>query len=118
MKPDIVVNMDDSELRELRAQADELLKAHDEERKAKALAEARALRAKTEHDVRALLASVGLSFKDLTAKRTKRKAAYKSGHLYQHPTNGALVWKAKGQKPKWLRELEAEGGKVVEIVRQ
>jgi hypothetical protein len=37
---------------------------------------------------------------------------------YQHPSDKTLVWLAKGQKPNWLRELEAEGGKAVEVPEQ
>lgn len=35
--------------------------------------------------------------------------------MYQHPTDKTLVWNAKGQKPNWLRELEGQGGRAVEI---
>jgi hypothetical protein len=95
-----------------------LLKKRDEERKAKALADVRALRAKAESDARALLESVGLSLKSLSGKSKKKGGQgplYKGGRLYQHPENKALVWKANGQKPNWLRELEARGGKAVEV---
>jgi hypothetical protein len=34
---------------------------------------------------------------------------------YQHPAKKELTWNAKGQKPNWLRELEAQGGKPVEV---
>jgi hypothetical protein len=33
---------------------------------------------------------------------------------YQHPTNKALVWQAKGKKPKWLIALETDGDKAME----
>src|SRR5262249_49537969 len=97
------------ELREIVKHSETLLRKRDEERKAKALADVRALRAKAESDARALLESVGLSLKSVTGKN-KRKGGqaplYKGGRLYQHPDNKALVWKANGQKPNWLRELE------------
>jgi DNA-binding protein H-NS len=107
--------MNDEELLQVRAKADELLKSHDAERKAKAIADARAMRAKTESDARALLASVGLSFKAVTAKSGRHSRVYKGGHHYRHPSKPELVWNAKGQKPNWLRDLEREGGKAVEV---
>jgi len=42
--------------------------------------------------------------------------SYKGGHTYQHPDDKTLVWLAKGQKPKWLRELEASGEKPNELL--
>lgn len=110
--------LSDDELRTVIGNAQALLKKRDEERKAKALSEARALKAKAENDARALLESVGLSLKSLSGK-SKRKGGqgplYKGGRVYQHPTDKTLVWKANGQKPNWLRELEAKGGKAVEV---
>jgi len=68
---------------------------------------------------RAILAGAGLSLRDLAfrkAHKTGPKApVYHGGHQYQSPTNKALMWNAKGQKPGWLRELEASGGKAVEV---
>jgi hypothetical protein len=100
--------LNDEELRGIIGESQRLLKKRDEERKAKALS-----------DARTLLASVGLSLKSLGGGKGKKKAGegplYKGGHLYQHPTNKALVWNAKGQKPNWLRELEGQGGKAVEV---
>lgn len=110
--------LNDNELREVINHSETLLKKRDEERKAKAIADVRALRAKTENDARALLESVGLSLKSVsgTAKgKGARKPLYKGGRLYQHPENKALVWKANGQKPNWLSELEARGGKAIEV---
>jgi DNA-binding protein H-NS len=86
--------------------AEELLTQHDRERKDKAL-----------EDARAILASAGISLRDLASKATNVRAkgpSYHSGHHYQHPGNKQLVWRAKGQKPRWLRELEAEGKRPVE----
>ena len=48
-------------------------------------------------------------------KNGNKAPVYHGGRQYQHPTNKALMWNAKGQKPNWLRELEASGGKAVEI---
>jgi hypothetical protein len=107
INPSTLDALNDDELRSVITQSQALLKRRDEERKAKAL-----------NDARALLASVGLSLKHLGGK-AKKKAGdaplYKGGVLYQHPTNKALVWNAKGQKPNWLRELEGQGGKAVEM---
>lgn len=118
IKPDSLDALNDNELQEVINHSQTLLKKRDEERKAKALSDARALRAKAETDARALLESVGLSLKSLSGKN-KRKSGqaplYKGGRLYRHPENKALVWKANGQKPNWLRELEAQGGKALEV---
>jgi hypothetical protein len=35
---------------------------------------------------------------------------------HRHPTDKTLVWRAKGQKPKWLRELEADGERPIEFL--
>ena len=96
----------DEELQDLIVRAQDLLKERDRERKDHAVAEARAL-----------LASVGLSLKDVAAKAVKRTAAvtYKGGQHYRHPTKPELVWNAKGQKPDWLRDLEKNGGRAIEI---
>ena len=109
--------LNDDELRAVIAHANELLKAHDEERKAKALADARALKAKAMTDARAVLASVGLSLKDMSAKKARsgKAPAYHVGRQYQHPTNKALTWNGKGKKPAWLAAIEAEGEKAIEI---
>jgi len=105
LKADMLDAFGDDDLRAVIARAEELLKQHDNERKEKALAEARAT-----------LAAVGLSLKDLNVRG--RKAAkgpiYRGGQVYQHPTNKALTWAGKGKKPGWLVTLEAEGGKAVE----
>jgi hypothetical protein len=90
----------------------------DEERKAKALSEARALRAKADDYARTPLESVGLSLKSLSGKN-KRKGVhgplYKGGRLYQQPSDQKLVWKANGQKSNWLRELEAKAGSLLRL---
>jgi DNA-binding protein H-NS len=99
--------LSDDELRSAIEHAQGLLKQRDEGRKAKAL-----------NDARALLASVGLSLKDLHGKGKKpaKGPAYHSGRQYQHPRNKALTWEGKGKKPGWLVALEAEGGKAIEAV--
>lgn len=118
IKLDLLDASNDDELREVISHSETLLKKRDEERKAKALSEARALKVKAESDTWTLLESVGLSLKSLSGK-SKRKGGqtplYKGGRLYQHPENKGLVWKANGQKPNWLRELEAGGGKAMDL---
>lgn len=106
IKPDMLDAFSDEELGEVKVLADKLLKHRDEDRKAKALEEARAT-----------LAAAGLTFKDLSRARIKpaKWPSYKGGHMYQHPANKSLVWNAKGQKPKWLRELEAEGRQALKV---
>lgn len=104
MKTDTLDTLNDDELRAVIARAQELLKTHDTERKDRALAEARAL-----------LSSVGLSLKAVAGKSARRSIVYRGGRHYRHPMKPDLVWNAKGQKPNWLRELEREGGKAVEM---
>lgn len=118
IKPDSLDALNDNELREVINHSQTLLKKRDEERKAKALSDARTLQAKAQNEARALLESVGLSLKSLGGKGKKKAGQgplYKGGRVYQHPTDKALVWKANGQKPNWLRELETKGGKAVEV---
>jgi len=109
IKDDMLDAFNDEEIVAIKALADKVLKSRDDERKARAMEEARAT-----------LAAVGLTFKDLVKGRirTAKGPQYKGGSLYQHPANKALVWNAKGQKPNWLRELEADGGKAVEVPEQ
>jgi hypothetical protein len=107
IKLDTLDALNDEELRGVIAHSHGLLKKRDEERKAKALS-----------DARAILASVGLSLKDINGagkKKPVKGSLYKGGQLYQHPTDKTLVWNAKGQKPNWLRELEGQGGKALEL---
>lgn len=106
IKADMLDVYNDEELREVKTLADKLLKNRDDERKDKALETARAT-----------LAAVGLTLKDLGKAKTKaaKGSQYKGGHSYQHPRNKTLVWSAKGQKPGWLRELEADGEKAIEL---
>jgi hypothetical protein len=106
IKDDMLDAFSDEEILKVKALADKVLKFRDDERKAKAT-----------EDARVTLAAVGLTFKDVAKGRIKpaKGPQYKAGCLYQHPANKALVWNAKGQKPKWLRELEADGGKAIEL---
>jgi hypothetical protein len=100
--------LQDGELRTVIGQSEGLLKQRDEARKAKAI-----------EDARATLAAAGLTLKDLNGKgRTKaaKGPVYHGGHTYQHPTNRALMWNAKGKKPGWLVELESQGKAAIEVV--
>jgi DNA-binding protein H-NS len=105
LKADMLDAFADVDLRAVIARAEELLKQHDNERKDKAMAEARAT-----------LAAVGLSLKDLSGRghKSAKGHVYRGGQVYRHPTNKALTWAGKGKKPGWLVTLEAEGGKAVE----
>jgi len=99
--------LQDAELRTVVEQSEGLLKQRDEERKAKAIEQARAT-----------LAAAGLTLKDLNGKgraRGPKGPTYRSGHTYQHPANRALTWNAKGKKPTWLVELECQGKAAVEV---
>lgn len=106
MRLETLNELHDDDLRAVIGQCEELLALHDKERKTKAM-----------EDARAVLALAGLTLKDLTKAKGKpaKGQLYKGGHSYQHPGNKALVWAAKGKKPHWLVELEAEGGKAMEI---
>ena len=106
IKADMLDAFNDEEIREVKVLADGVLKRRDDERKAKAMEAARAT-----------LAAVGLSLKDLAKGKIKaaKGPIYKGGHTYYHPTNKTLSWNAKGQKPGWLRELEATGERAVEV---
>jgi len=104
MTNETLAALSDEELREVIARSQEMLKTRDRERKEHALAEARTL-----------LSSVGLSLKSVAGKTARRTAAYRGGRLYRHPAKPELVWNAKGQKPNWLRELEKDGGRAVEM---
>lgn len=99
--------LQDAELRAVIEQSEGLLKQRDESRKAKAI-----------EDARAVLAAAGLSLKDLNGKGKSKMAkgpVYHGGHTYQHPTNKALTWNAKGKKPGWLVDLEGKGQAVLEL---
>ena len=99
VKPDMLENFNDDEIKEIKVLADAVLKRRDDARKAEAI-----------EDARKRLAQAGLTFSDVA--RVKIKAAkgpsYKGGHTYQHPTDKTLVWMAKGQKPKWIPGWEFE----------
>ena len=105
---DSLEKLPDDDLQAVIEHSKELLKQRDDDRKAKAIEEARGI-----------LTRAGLSLKDVAAKPHKngngKGPTYHAGHQYQHPSDKTKVWNAKGQKPTWLRELEASGGKAVEV---
>jgi DNA-binding protein H-NS len=106
MKLETLDTLGDEELRAVIARAETLLKERDDDHKAKTI-----------EKVRGLLALAGLSFRDLNGKGKKAKGiVYRKGVTYQHPANKALVYHGHGKKPHWLSELEAGGGKAVEVV--
>jgi DNA-binding protein H-NS len=99
--------LQDDELRVVIEQSQGLLKKRDEDRKAKAIEQARAT-----------LAAAGLTLKDLSGKgraKGSKGPTYRGGHTYQHPVNRALTWNAKGKKPTWLVDLEGDGKSAVEV---
>ena len=49
------------------------------------------------------------------SKKVTKGTIYKGGHAYQHPTDKTLIRQAKGQKPRWLRGLEGDGGFAVAL---
>jgi hypothetical protein len=109
VKPDTLETLTDEELQTVIAQANDLLKARDRQRKNEAVEQARAI-----------LAIAGLNLRDVAAGKMPKAPSgkvpvYRSGHSYQHPSDKAKTWNAKGQKPNWVRELEAEGRRAVEV---
>jgi len=87
----VLEELQDEELEDTIALAKGILKKRDDLRKAEAMEQARALRLKAQSEARALLATVGLSLKDVNHKRKHRGARYQSGRLYRHPAKAELV---------------------------
>ena len=109
MKLETLTDLKDDELQAVIARSNELLGERDRQRKDKALEEARAI-----------LAGAGLNLKDVAAGKTPKGTngktpIYHAGKTYHHPTNKSLSWNAKGQKPSWLRDLETQGAKAIEL---
>jgi hypothetical protein len=107
VKLETLESLNDDDLRGIIARCNELLEQRDRKRKEKAL-----------EDARAILAGAGLSLRDVAAgphRNGNGGPKYHEGHQYQHPTNKALTWGGKGKKPHWLRDLEAQGGKPLEV---
>ncbi|MBV9506224.1 MAG: H-NS histone family protein [Acidobacteriia bacterium] len=101
--------LDDEELQAVISGCNGLLQQRDRERKNKAL-----------EDARAILATAGLNLKDVANGKAARNGAkaptYHGGHTYQHPSDKTKVWNARGQKPGWVRALEAKGRRAIEVV--
>jgi DNA-binding protein H-NS len=105
--PDMLQKLDDAALQAVIAQAEGLLKQRDEERKAKALEQARAI-----------LEEAGLKLKDVATGKPHKNGkgqVYHGGHRYQHPDDESLTWGGKGKKPRWLLILESAGRRAVEL---
>lgn len=118
ISPSMLDGLQDGELRAVIEQCEGVLKQRDEDRKAKALEDARAIEAKALEAKRAVLEAAGLSLKDLGGNGKRKRAkgpVYHAGHTYQHPSNKALVWNGKGKKPGWLVALETEGKIAAEV---
>jgi len=111
MNLDLLAKCEDDELRAVAARCEELLEQHDRERKNKAL-----------EDARAILAIAGLNLRDVASgkpmKNGVKAPSYHGGHTYQHPSDKTKVWTAIGQKPGWLRALEAEGKRAIEVAAE
>jgi DNA-binding protein H-NS len=107
MNTAVLDKMTDEELSLTIERAQQTLMERDRERKAEAMKQARTV-----------LEKVGLSLKDLAAagkKATAGKHARADGKVFRHPGNPNLEWGGRGNKPQWLRDLEATGGKPIEV---
>jgi hypothetical protein len=107
VKLESLESLKDDELQGVIAKATALLAQRDRQRKDEAL-----------EKVRVILASAGLPFSAVAGKGYKNGNGgpkYHGGHQYQHPTNKALVYGGRGKKPAWLRDLELQGGKALEV---
>jgi hypothetical protein len=108
MKLESLDTLKDDDLCAIIGRAEELLTQHDRERKEKALL-----------DARSILEAAGLNLRDVASRpkngKTGKGPIYRGGHQYQHPSKKELIWAAKGQKPGWLRQLEKEGSRAVEL---
>ena len=98
--------LDDEELQECINRAGNLLSKRQEARRQEAIQKAIEI-----------LNDAGVDPAVLTARRKPGTKApvYRAGYRYQHPHNTELIWNGRGQKPNWLRLLEREGGKAVEL---
>ena len=103
---DSLVELEDDALSSIESRCRELKASHDKQRKEQALEAARTI-----------LMKAGLSLKDVAKpqKNGSKGPTYHAGRQYLHPANKTLTWNGKVQKPNWLRELEAQGSKAVEL---
>jgi DNA-binding protein H-NS len=104
-KPDISA-MSDDELAAMIEQVQALLATRKEQRKAEAVAAARAR-----------LAEVGLTFRDVAASPARRAgrgqspaASRPTGLRYINPADPSQVWvSGRGRRPDWVKALEKKG---------
>ena len=109
IKEDMLDAYSDEDVQEVRVLCDKVLKSRDDNRKSKAMEQARAT-----------LAAAGLTLNDLTRTKVRvpQRPKHNAGSSYQHPTNNALIGNGKGQRPKWLRELENNHVSPLEIPKR
>ncbi len=87
--------------------AQALLAIRIRERKADAMAQARAI-----------LEGAGVSPRELARAKMERKASLQltQGRTYSNPEKPSETWTAgKGRRPKWMAALEARGGRPTEV---
>ena len=48
-------------------------------------------------------------------RRSRSGGGGRAKHWYRHPSEPQLVWKGKGLKPKWLRDLQDDGHDLAEL---
>ena len=87
--------LSDQELNDVSVRVVEIRKARDAERKAKAVADARAIREKAQVEARELLAAVGLSLKAVAPKK-RRASVRKHGGGGQAAESGNRVARKTG----------------------
>ena len=94
------------QLKAVVARSYDLLTTRDRQRKDKAI-----------EDARALLASAGLTLRDLGKKVSKPATGFKpkAGHTYQHPDNPALTCLGTGNKPKWWHDALKAGKEPIDL---
>lgn len=62
--------------------------------------------------IRELAAQAGLEVEIRVKPRSETKPSRRGTRLqpkYRHPTDRSLTWTGRGQMPRWLRELVAQG---------
>ncbi len=62
--------------------------------------------------IRELATQAGIEVEIRTRPKTETKPSRRGVKLppkYRHPTDRALTWTGRGQMPRWLRELVAQG---------
>ncbi|GAB6068821.1 H-NS histone family protein [Methylothermus subterraneus] len=62
--------------------------------------------------IRELAAQAGLEVEIRAKSKAETKPSQRGARLppkYRHPTDRSLTWTGRGQMPRWLRELVAQG---------